>query len=144
MPQTVSRWRIPALLILALSAAYSNHFRNSFHFDDFHTVTDNPNIRSLANIPRFFTDPRTFSILPANRSWRPLVSTSLAFDYWIGKGLHPIAFHASTFLLYLVQIVVLFFLCERVVDAIPKPGLETVIAAAFAVRGNPQSVIDFD
>ena len=130
-PRTVSYWWILPILILALCAAYSNHFQNSFHFDDFHTVTDNPNIRSLANIPRFFTDARTFSVLPANCSWRPLVSTSLAVDYWMGKGLQPIAFHASTFLLYLVQIVVLFFLCELVFEY-ARPGGPNRIAAFFA------------
>ena len=72
-----------ALLVCALAAAvsisYSNHFDNGFHFDDSHAVVDNPYIRSLGNAHLFFTDPKTFSVLPANRTWRPLVSLSLAF-----------------------------------------------------------------
>ena len=43
-------------LSIVLLAAYSNHFQNSFHFDDLHTITDNPAIRSLANVPGFTAD----------------------------------------------------------------------------------------
>ena len=69
-----------ALALVAVCAAYANHFYNGFHFDDAHTVIDNPSIRSLSNLPRFFTDASTFSVLPANRTYRPMVSASLALD----------------------------------------------------------------
>ncbi|MHB2018946.1 MAG: hypothetical protein ACYCW6_18525 [Candidatus Xenobia bacterium] len=59
-------------------------------------------IRSLHNVPRFFTDARTFSVLPQNRTWRPLVSTSRAIDYAAGHGLTPWGFHLLTFLLFLL------------------------------------------
>jgi hypothetical protein len=65
-------------LVLAILAAYSNHFRNSFHFDDAHTIVNNAAIRELRNIPLFFRDATTFSALPSNQSYRPLVSTLLA------------------------------------------------------------------
>lgn len=116
MLPTPQRTSMVLILLLAVSAAYSNHFHNSFHFDDFHTVVNNPSIRSLGNLPRFFTDANTFSVLPTNRSWRPLVSASLAFDYWLGRGLNPVAFHAATFLLFLLQIVLLFFLFDRILN----------------------------
>src|SRR5947208_3219738 len=73
-----------AAVLLAVVLAYANHFHNGLHFDDIHTVRDNPAIRSLANVPGFFADGRTFSVLPANASYRPLVSASLALDYWLG------------------------------------------------------------
>jgi hypothetical protein len=47
---------LSAGLLLALQAAYSNHFHNSLHFDDAHTIEINPHIRDLANILKFFTD----------------------------------------------------------------------------------------
>jgi hypothetical protein len=95
------RSAVGVALLLALTAAvYSNHFHNSFHFDDFHTVTDNVAIRSLGNIGRFFTDPATFSALPTHQVYRPVVTASLAFDYWLGRGLNPLAFHATTFFWY--------------------------------------------
>ena len=70
-----------ALLLVALLAAYANHFHNSFHFDDAHTIENNASIRELRNIPLFFRDATTFSSLPSNQSYRPLVSTLLAIDY---------------------------------------------------------------
>src|SRR5580700_11310325 len=95
------------LLLLAVALAYSNHFQNGFHFDDFHTVNNNPYIRSLQNTKLFFTDPSTFSVLPANRTYRPLVTLSLAIDYWLGSGLKPLYFHVDTFLWFVVQLVVM-------------------------------------
>ena len=42
-----------ALLLVAVLAAYANHFHNSFHFDDAHTVENNAAIRDMRNIPLF-------------------------------------------------------------------------------------------
>src|SRR5437899_10973035 len=89
-----------ALLLAALVAAYANHFHNSFHFDDAHTIVNNTSIRELRNIPLFFTDATTFSSLPSNQSYRPLVSTLLAIDYRLGGGLNPLWFHISIFALF--------------------------------------------
>jgi tetratricopeptide (TPR) repeat protein len=107
-------WPLAAIALLAIALSYSNHFQNQFHFDDSHTVEQNVWIRSLANIPKFFTDATTFSTLPANRSWRPLVSTSLAVDYWLGGGLKPLWFHISTFFWFLVQLVLMFVLFRQI------------------------------
>ena len=84
-------------VLVFVSLVYSNHFGNAFHFDDSHTIAQNVYIRSLANIPRFFTDTETSSVLPANRTFRPLLFTSLAFDYWLGQSLNPFWFHMTTF-----------------------------------------------
>ena len=125
-----SRAALLGVLFLAVFAAYSNHFQNSFHFDDFHTVVDNPAIRSLSNLPKFFTDATQFSVLPPNRSWRPLVSASLAVDYQLAGGLHPFAFHASTFFWYLLHLTMLFLLAERIFHA-ARPGHDNRVAALF-------------
>src|SRR5205807_3373123 len=79
-------------LVLAVLAAYANHFENGFHFDDGHTIVQNPYIRSLRNIPRFFTGAAPFSSDPGNNIYRPIVSTSLAIDYWLSRGLQPLWF----------------------------------------------------
>jgi hypothetical protein len=57
-------------LLAAVLATYSNHFQNSFHFDDFHSITDNPSIRDLHNVLRFFSDARLSTVLPANQTYR--------------------------------------------------------------------------
>jgi len=127
--------RFPLFVLLAfvaILAAYSNHFHNSFHFDDAHTIEQNVYIRNLHNIPRFFTDATTFSSLPANQTWRPIVSLSLALDYRIAKGLDPFWFHASTFLWFLVLLALTFTLYRAVFDsAEPRPANRYI--ALFAV-----------
>jgi tetratricopeptide (TPR) repeat protein len=104
------------LALLAIFVAYANSFDNGFHFDDFHTVTDNPAIRSLSNVPRFFTDTSTFSVLPANRTYRPMVSLSLALDYAMGRGYVPVWFHVGTLLLLLLLVVLLAKLYRIIFD----------------------------
>jgi hypothetical protein len=120
------------LAVIAILATYSNHFHNSFHFDDAHTIEQNVYIRNLHNIPRFFSDATTFSSLPANQTWRPIVSLSLALDYRIANGLDPFWFHASTFLWFLVLLALTFALYRAVFDsAEPRPANRYI--ALFAV-----------
>ena len=109
------------LLLLTVSLVYANSFGNGFHFDDFHTVTDNPAVRSLANLTRIFTDGTAFSVVPANQTYRPVVTASLAFDYALGGGYNVFWFHLSTFLWFLVLIALLYFLFERLLDLV-QPG----------------------
>ena len=112
-----------ACLLVAVLATYSNHFQNGFHFDDSHAVQTNPYIRSLSNIPRFFIDARTFSSFPPDQNYRPLVTASLALDYWMASGLHPFWFHVSTFGWFLVQLVLMWFLLGKILDlAWPAPA----------------------
>lgn len=124
------------LLLVAVSLAYGNHFKNAFHFDDAHSVVENPHIRSLANLPRFFTDAQTFSTLPANQSYRPLISASLAIDYWMGNGLNSFYFHLSTFFWFLLQLGLTYVLFRTVCDlARPDPRNRLVALFATALYG---------
>jgi protein O-mannosyl-transferase len=112
----------PLAVLLALCLAYANSFHNGFHFDDFHTIVENPAIRSLHNIPRFFTDATTFSVLPANRTYRPIVSTSLAIDYALGRGYVPFWFHLTTFALFLSLVLLLNTFYRLLLDkTLPSP-----------------------
>ncbi len=104
------------LALAAVVATYSNHFRNDFHFDDGHTIQNNLYIRDLRNIPLFFESPKTFSSLPANQSYRPLLSTTLAIDYRLGRGLNPLAFHITSFVLFTAQCAALLILFRRLMD----------------------------
>ena len=105
-----------ALAIGLLAGAYANHFHGAFHLDDFHTIVNNLFIRDVANIPRLFVDPRTFSALPANQSYRPLVTATLAIDYRIGGGLRPEVLHATNFGLLVLQCVAMLVLFRRLLD----------------------------
>src|SRR3954469_6482029 len=76
---TPARFVIAVAMLVAL--AYANHFQNGFHFDDSHAIQDNIYVRDVKNIPRYYTDATTFSVLPLNQSYRPLLQTTFALDY---------------------------------------------------------------
>jgi tetratricopeptide (TPR) repeat protein len=120
------------LIFLGVFLTYSNHFHNSFHFDDSHTIQNNTWIRDLKNIPRFFKDGTTFSSLPTNQSYRPLVTTTLAIDYALGGKLDPFWFHISTFILFLVQ-GIFMYLFFRVIFDIAYPLKSNYLSALFAM-----------
>ncbi|MCF3111538.1 tetratricopeptide repeat protein [Niabella sp. CC-SYL272] len=107
-----------AALLVLLVLAYANHFDNDFHFDDSHTIQENVAIRKLGNIPEFFTNPDMFSASSNHRGLRPLVTTSLAIDYWLGGGLHPFMFQLSTFLWHIGLCIMLFFMYRRLIGKV--------------------------
>jgi protein O-mannosyl-transferase len=104
------------VLLIGTLITYSNHFKNGFHFDDSHVIVDNVYIRNIRNIPLFFRDGTTFSSLPTNQSYRPVVSATLAIDYWLGKRLEPFYFHLTTFILFLFQGLLIFLLYFKIVN----------------------------
>src|SRR5437763_8219129 len=123
------------ILVVILLAAYSDHFQNSFHFDDAHAIVNNAAIQSLKNIPRFFTDARTFSSLPSNQSYRPLVSTLLAINYQLGGG-NPFWFHLSIFALFLALIFLIAVVIQRLLDSLsPSPVNRFIALVAAALYG---------
>ena len=87
-------------IVLAGGLAFANSLGNGFHFDDEHSLVENPAIRSLAHLPAFFADPQLFSRNPGSEMYRPLVLVSYALNYQAGgyavAGYHlvNIALHA--------------------------------------------------
>lgn len=119
------------VVLLLVTIVYSNHFHNSFHFDDSHTIENNVFIRDIKNIPLFFKDGTTNSSLPQNQSYRPIVSTSLAIDYWLGKGYNLFYFHLSTFIFFLMQGVLMFLFYKKIFNfSIPKNFISVVALIA--------------
>jgi Flp pilus assembly protein TadD len=121
-----------AVLLLAITAAYANHFHNSFHFDDAHTIVTNAAIRELRNIPLFFRDATTFSSLPSNQSYRPVVSTLLAIDYRLGGGVQPFWFHLSIFALFVALTLLVAFVIYRILEIVAPSSANLCIALASA------------
>lgn len=105
-------------LLLALMLTYGNHWNNGFHFDDSHTIVDNPYIRNLdiKRVLSFFTDPKTQTVLPTRSISRSLCTLSAAIDYKLGGGYNPFYFHLSSFIWYLVQLFMMFFLFQAIFD----------------------------
>lgn len=116
--------KLSGLLLILLFVAYARHFDNAFHFDDIHTIQNNSYIQDLRNIPAFFIDgAETFSSLPENQLYRPLVSTSIAIDFWIsetffpeGGGFDTRPYHWSMFAEYLLLLLLMFFFFRKIFE----------------------------
>jgi len=118
------------ILLLLLVLAYANHFDNGFHFDDSHTIESNLAIRKLSNIPEFFSNADMFSSSINHRGLRPLVTTTLAIDYWLAGGLHPFVFQLSTFLWHTGLCVLLFFMYRQLIrKACPHKWVDFIALA---------------
>ncbi len=131
---------------LAVIAAYANSLHNSFHFDDGHVIENNLYIRSLSNVPRYFVDADTFSSLPQNATYRPLVTLTLAIDYHFAHGLDPLQYHVTQILLLLIlaALLVLFYRDVMQLAGVEAPWIELAAifsATLFAVHtGNTETM----
>jgi len=150
-PEHEPRPRPALFLVLAILAggaafaAYANHFHNSFHFDDSHVIQNNAYLRSLKNVPGFFTGASKFSSWPTLSDYRPLSSISFALDYWRAGGLDLPTFHATQWTLHVLLAVLVFFFLRRVLEetglASPARWLALFGAALFALhRVNTETV----
>lgn len=107
---------IGLVVILCLTAiVYADHFHGAFHIDDIHTIVNNAYIRDLHNVPLFFADGTTSSTLPANQTYRPLLTTTLALDYHLGGGTaDTLVYHITGFTIFLSLGICLFLLFRRI------------------------------
>jgi tetratricopeptide (TPR) repeat protein len=90
---------VALLLAVAIPLVYANCLDNAFQLDDSYGLTDNPWIRDLRHIPRYFTDPFTLTSLRANADYRPLLQITYALNYAI-SGLNTWSWHLLNLLLH--------------------------------------------
>ncbi|MCC6544410.1 MAG: tetratricopeptide repeat protein [Nitrospirae bacterium] len=109
------RWWFRDIVILCLflvigSAIYKNSIGNPFHYDDQLYIEDNFNIRTLKNIPLFFTHPKTIASNPNKAGhYRPLVVMSHAVDYALG-GLNPVSYHLTSLAFHVGSALLIFLI----------------------------------
>ena len=140
--RVASRWLVPALLGVAILAAYANTFDIPFVFDDWHTIEQNPAIRSLSNLPRFFYDPNSTTVLRENKDLRPLLVASLALNHRI-SGLVPWSYHAVNLLLHWIATLLVY----RIVRDhlwLDADGAPVALAAALIVAVHPLNTESVD
>ena len=94
-----SETRQALLLGLVVFLAYANSIDNGFHYDDKHSIVENPHIRSLGNVPSFFVDPTYFSRDPEFAMYRPMLLTTFALNYAIA-GEDVRLYHLGNMLLH--------------------------------------------
>jgi Tfp pilus assembly protein PilF len=133
----------PVLLTLVTAVCYANGLNLGFHFDDAHVIQDNPHIRSLWSIPRFFVDPSTSSASPANLVLRPLLLTTFALNHAISAE-RPWSYHLVNLALHALSVALIF----RIVRDHLWLGAERVpvaFGAALIVAAHPlnTSAVDY-
>ncbi len=133
---------------------YKGHFDNDFHFDDFHTIVDNPYTRDIKNIPKFFTDVRTSSSLPTHQGYRPGLTTLNTLDFYIyekGKTLFnwvtTTPFHISIFISYIILGFILygviFHFLKKISDSLSANYMSVMIVAIFWIHTANAETINY-
>lgn len=126
----MTTWRVPAGLVLWVGLLYANSFSGSFHYDDTHSLVNNEAVRSLGNIPSFFTDPSAFSAMLDVRMYRPLVLLTYAVNYAVG-GYDVFGYHLVNVLLHAINACLVWALARRVLGT---PGSALTAALLFATH----------
>jgi len=139
-------WLDLAVLAVAGVAVYANAFDHAFQLDSLHTIRDNPAVRSLANVPAFFTDLDTASTLRSNSDYRPVLMTTYALNHAVAGYAMPV-WHATQIALHVACAIGLTFLVRRIGHAaLPDPALRwTALATAlvFCVHPTAAGVVDY-
>ena len=102
-----------AILVVGVLLVYGNSLEGSFHYDDFHSITWNPHIRDLRNIPAFFAQPQLFSVDPEKGMYRPVLLTTYALNYAVGEY-EVGGYHLVNLLLHLVCVLLVWIIGSRV------------------------------
>ena len=131
----VRGWLGPLLLAGAIAATYSNGLHVPFVFDDWHTIEQNPAIRTLGRIPGYFVDPDTTTVLHENKDLRPLLLVTMALNYRL-SGLDPWSYHVVNLLLHWI-VTLLVFRIVRDHLWLGAEAMPVALAAALIVAVHP-------
>lgn len=140
---SMDKTRFVLLLIILFSvfAVNLNCLHNeSFFGDDYTYIVKNPSIRDTGNIPRFFTDPSTMSVVKENWvSYRPLTMLTYALNYRL-SGLEPFGYHLFNVMLHLLNVLLVYLIMDRVSgDAF----LSLTAAALFGLHPLNSEVVNY-
>lgn len=133
--ERVSSVKVYIILALLVAAVFANSMQNSFVWDHYPLIVDNPKIAlSIRDIPSVFTEPQWkfgyFSRYQQNY-YRPIVHMVFALNYKIW-GLNPQGFHLTDILLHIMSVIFLYRVGLLLFD---NDKLISLIAASiFAVH----------
>jgi len=103
------RYTACVLLLLGcvIAIAYSNSLSIGFEFDDSYQIVQNPSLRSLRNVPRFFYDPTTASSTNERIGFRPVLLATYALNYAV-SGMQPWSYHVLQAILHFLAAALVF------------------------------------
>jgi len=105
------------VILLAVSLfVYSNSFYCGYHLDDYHQIVNNPGIKNLGNIPKFFTDSSLETYVLNAKGYRPVTISSFALNY-AASGDRVWSYHLLNFILHLSASIMVFLVVVEVINA---------------------------
>ena len=128
-----------AAVLAAALLAYSNSFQGAFQFDDYNQINENPYIRDLANVPRFFYDASIgsdWTQFAGLTGYRPITYSSFAFNYALG-AYAPAGYHVFNFSVHFLNSLLVFFMVDAILRASGREkrfALSLLSALVFAVH----------
>lgn len=126
-------------------AVYSNSYDHAYHLDDAYTLVNNPSIRSLDAIPRYFVDPGTYTSLREQADYRPILQITYALNYHLG-GYDTTWWHFTQVLLHALVAIGVFAFVRRVLILLdqPHPTPPALFGAAiFAIHPAASGVVNY-
>ena len=137
-------WRSCSAVYLVLTAiafaVYGNSLSNSFHYDDAHSILQNPHIRSLDRVWGFFVNSETFSGERTMGMYRPLTQATLALNYAAGKYSPP-GYHLVNVLLHLLCACVVFQLIRALCGSFAGGALAALLFAVHPIHSQAVNYI---
>ncbi len=110
---TVFSSLIPIFLLVFITfITYINILPNKLFFDDEELIYKNTYIRDLKLIPKYFTSNMIEGAGKISNMYRPILTLSFAFDYFIWKD-NPFGYHLTSILLHTINTVLVFILFLR-------------------------------
>jgi tetratricopeptide (TPR) repeat protein len=141
---------VAALLALGGTLVYLNALPNAFHFDDSHSIVENPAIRSFGEAGRWFTDTRAFTVLKENTNYRPVLLATYAVNYALG-GLRPAGFRVFNLLGHLGCALLAFLLARELAarlwpeprDARRREWVPVLTGAVFVLHPLQSEIVNY-
>ncbi len=135
------REHVALLLLLAVVsvALFSNTFSNDFLWDDEDLIVNNTHLRTLRNIPAFFTLDYWNHLHPGTPGlYRPVTTTSFAVDRLIW-GMDVRGYHATNLLLHSLNVILVYLVAVQLLraSAPPRDPVQDTKTASPAFLGIP-------
>jgi len=114
MMKTLSTRFVIIVLVFMGITVYANSLKGDFVWDDQDFIVRNDFIKSLKNVPSFFTNKETLAAGKlGGDNYRPLVSLTYALDYASWK-LNPLGYHIMNTGLHITNAILLFYLLSLI------------------------------
>src|SRR3989344_1139085 len=123
-------------LVLLTFGAYFKVLRAEFVYDDFAFIVNNKDIQKFTPFSKFLLSPNIFTGSDyhteqgGGKNWRPISSLAFAIEYRL-FGPNPFGFHLIGILLHLLNIVLIYFLINKLTN---RNGIALAVSSLWALH----------